>query len=167
MARTTRREEDAVEVRGRQRAELRSQLRSRWVGGVEEGAEEREPPALLRQRLGHLGVPVTDVHAPQPADSVQIPPALCIGHVRALALLDDERSLLLEAREVGKRVKEVVLVLLPHLCVGSLGVWSARAHVVSLFPRGWMKGCGRFANHVRSRASDGVDVPTGTSCFSL
>ena len=94
--------------------ELGGQLGGRGIRRIDERVEERQTPGLLGQRIGHLGVPMANVDAPEACNSVQVAPAIHVEHIGTPALRDDESAFLLETREVGKWVDAMVSILTPQ-----------------------------------------------------
>jgi hypothetical protein len=107
--------EDLVEVTRRQRGELGGKLRRRHVGGVDEGIVEGHALRLRRHRLGDLGPAVAGVHAPEPADPVEIALAGDVGDIDSLGAVHDQRAVLLGGVEMGPGMDEMVAVLPPDV----------------------------------------------------
>ena len=73
-----------IERSRRQLGKLGREFRGRLVGAIGEGVRIVELQDLLGDDLRHLLPPVADVHAPQAADSVEIPLAGGVGHIGAI-----------------------------------------------------------------------------------
>src|ERR1017187_9182113 len=80
---------------------------SRLVGAIDKGVRVAELHHLIGDDLAHLLAPIADVHAPQPADPVEIAPSGRIPHVGALGLADHQRAVALERVEVRPRMQKV------------------------------------------------------------
>ena len=98
--RSPQREEDLAHVLGlEQRLDAGGQPCGRFVGEFAERAEIGEPAKLAVDGFAHLLPAVPDVHAPQPAHPVEIPPAGVIVDMNALPAGEKDRLALMHGRD--------------------------------------------------------------------
>ena len=103
-----------VERARRELGQLGGQLGGRLVGAVDEGVRIAQLAHLIGDGPRHAFAAVADVHAPQAADAVEIAASRGIRDIGAFGLANDQRALALERIEMGPRMQEMILVLLPE-----------------------------------------------------